>query len=143
MKCTVVIDKEREEEIVIYLKKPNEISSRIQNIACNATPTLFGYCDDEVVSLDLDEVFCFAVQKGRVYAFAQNRQLFVKQRLYLLEEQFGDRFLKINQSCIVVPDKIARFDTSVGASLRVTLKNGYCDYVSRRQIKVVKKRMGL
>ena len=43
-----------------------------------------------------------AGQKGRVYAFTQNRQLLVKQRLYLLEEQFGDRFLKINQSCIVV-----------------------------------------
>lgn len=143
MKCTVVIDKEREEEIVIYLKKPNEISGKIQSLADNATPTLFGYCNDEVVSLDIDEVFCFAVQEGRVYAFTKDSRLFVKQRLYLLEEQFGHRFLKINQSCMVAPDKIARFDTSVGASLRVTLKNGYCDYVSRRQIKVVKKRMGL
>ncbi|MBR2029908.1 MAG: LytTR family transcriptional regulator [Clostridia bacterium] len=143
MKCTIVIDKDRDEEVIIYLKKPNEISGKIQNLVGKAIPTLVGYSNENIVNVDVDDVFCFSVQEGRVYAFTQNEQLLVKERLYMLEQQFGDRFVKINQSCLVSPDKIARFDTSVGASLRVTLKNGYFDYVSRRQMKVVKKRMGL
>ena len=143
MKCTIVIDKDREEEVIIYLKKPNEIAGKIQNLVGKASPTLVGYCNENIVAIDVDEIFCFSVQEGRVYAFTKNEQVLVKERLYRLEQQFGDRFVKINQSCMVSPEKIARFETSVGASLRVILKNGYFDYVSRRQMKVVKKRMGL
>ena len=40
-------------------------------------------------------------------------------------------------------DKIKRFDASLSGFLLVTLKNGYSDYVSRRNLKNVKERLGL
>ena len=52
-------------------------------------------------------------------------------------------FVKINQSCIVNVNKIERFDTSVSGTLKVSLKNGYTDYVSRRQLKPIKERIGI
>ena len=76
-------------------------------------------------------------------ALTECDRLQLKMRLYQLEEKFSDRFVKINQSCLVNMDKIARFDASIGGALMVTLKNGYKDYISRRQVKAVKDRVGL
>ena len=50
-----------------------------------------------------------------------------------------DGFIKINQSTVANISKIARFGTSFDGSLYVTFKNGYRDYVSRRQISNVKR----
>ena len=55
----------------------------------------------------------------------------------------GTDFIKINQSCIANIRQIQRFDTSFSGTLRVIFKNGYTDYVSRRQLKAVKERLGL
>ena len=51
--------------------------------------------------------------------------------------------MKINQSCLVRVDKIKRFHSSIGGSLMVTLEGGYRDYISRRQLKIVKERIGI
>ena len=55
----------------------------------------------------------------------------------------SEDFLKINQSCIVSIDRIERFDVTPGGALTVIMKNGYKDYVSRRQMKAVKERLGI
>ena len=59
------------------------------------------------------------------------------------KQMLGEGFVKINQSCIANTKKILRFSASISGALQVTFKNGYRDYVSRRQLKTVKKRMGL
>jgi len=66
----------------------------------------------------------------------------LNHRLYQLEERLGTRFLKINQSCLANIQQIQRFDASLAGALLVIFKNGYRDYVSRRQLKTVKERMG-
>jgi hypothetical protein len=67
----------------------------------------------------------------------------LKQRLYEIEKVLPETFVKINQSCLCNIRKISKFGASLGGSLTVILKNGYKDYVSRRQIKAVKERFGL
>ena len=49
----------------------------------------------------------------------------------------------INQGCLVNIDKIDHFDASISGNLIIYLKSGYKDYVSRRQIKNVKERIGI
>ena len=63
-------------------------------------------------------------------------------RLYQLEELLDASFVKINQSSIVNVKKIERFEASIGGALLVILQNGHRDYVSRRQVKAVKERIG-
>ena len=67
----------------------------------------------------------------------------IKMRLYEIEEKLGDDFVKINQSTVVNVKMIEKFSVSFGASLTVHLKTGRRDYVSRRQLKAVKERMGI
>ena len=64
-------------------------------------------------------------------------------RLYSIEEKLSEDFIKINQSTVINIKKIQRFDVSVTGTLKVIMKNGYTDYVSRRRIKNVKERLGL
>ena len=83
------------------------------------------------------------MENNRVYAITDKDKLQLKYRLYQLEEAFSDSFVKINQSCLVCINKIARFDAILSGALMVKMKNGYTDYVSRRNVKSVKERLGL
>ena len=77
------------------------------------------------------------------FAITEKERLRLKCRLYQLEEVLPEYFVKINQSCVANIRKVARFDTSVSGTLLIKFKNGYKDYVSRRQMKAVKERLGL
>lgn len=142
MKYKIYIDREREEEILIYAHEKNHLVERIEELILEQQRDILAFGDGEVVRLCEDEIFCFVVEEGRVFALTERDKFQLKMRLYQLEEQFPDRFVKINQSCLVNVDKIARFDASIGGSLMVTLKNGYKDYISRRQMRTVKDRIG-
>ena len=142
MKYKIYIDREREEEILIYAHEKNHLVERIEGLILEQQRDILAFGDGEVVRLCEDEIFCFVVEEGRVFALTERDKFQLKMRLYQLEEQFSDRFVKINQSCLVNVDKIARFDASIGGSLKVTLKNGYKDYISRRQMRTVKDRIG-
>ena len=142
MKCTVVIDKKREQEVVIYAHKRTELINRIEALAAEEAEFV-GYNDREAVLMRFDDVFCFCSEDNRVFALCQNERLRLKERLYKIEESLPSDFVRINQSCIANIKKIARFDTSISGTLRVVFKNGYTDYVSRRQLKNVKERLGL
>jgi DNA-binding LytR/AlgR family response regulator len=142
MKCTTIIDKEREEEVIIYLHEENKISQKIEELISQNRAELIGYTGNSVTILQPEDVYCFTVENNKIFALTEKERYRLKQRLYSLEETFGEDFLKINQSCIVNVKAIQQFDVSLGGSLMILLKNGYRDYVSRRQLKAVKERIG-
>jgi len=144
MKCTIVIDPSREEEICIFAKERTPLIDEIEQLAAEETVPLIGYDADKVaVPLNLTDIYCFSVQDNKVYAHVGKAVLSVRARLYQIEKALPERFVKINQSCIVNIRKIQRFDAALSGTLRVTLTNGYTDFVSRRQLKIVKERLGL
>lgn len=143
MKCKTVIDKNREEEVIIYAHERNETVESIERIVSSTQLELIGYSGKSAVRLKQAEVYCFTVEDNKVYAITESEKLQVKLRLYQIEDIADDSFVKINQSCIANVSQIKRFDASVSGTLRVVFKNGYTDYVSRRQLKPVKERLGL
>lgn len=143
MKCTLIITDEHEEEVVIYARERTKLTNDIEVLVCGSVPELIGYKENEVVKLNSDLISCFTVEGSKVYAQTDSEKLQIKLRLYQLEEILPDTFVKINQSCIANIRKIERFDTSVSGTLLIKFKNGYKDYVSRRQMKAVKERFGL
>lgn len=143
MKFTVIITNERDEEVVIYAREKTKLIYDIENLINDNAFELIGYSGYEAVNLRTDEVVCFLVEEGKVYAITDKNRFRLKSRLYQLEETLPENFVKINQSCIANIKKIERFDTSVSGTLLIKFKNGYKDYVSRRQMKAVKERFGL
>ena len=144
MKYRIIINNDIEEDVLIYAKDRSAALDRIEEILRRESAELVGL-DDEggTVIVSPSEILCVSVEDGRVIALTKDKKLKLRQRLYQLEEMWGEDFLKINQSCIVRVSAIERFEPSFSGALNVRLKNGFTDYVSRRQMKKVKERLGL
>lgn len=143
MKFTLIIDKNRPEEVVVYSHGESKLTTEIQKLCESDNVELIGSDGDKSYRLTPSEVCCFTIEDNRIYALAGKRKLYVKCRLYQLEEMLGNSFIKINQSCLANVRMIERFDASISGTLTVKFKNDYTDYVSRRNVKSVKERFGL
>ena len=146
MKYTTVIDPERDEEIVIYAHRKTPEVAALEAYIEQMEKELLGYgADGQIIPLRPSDIHCFTVEEGKVYALTGSEKLAVRFPLYVFEDMLDGKagFVRINQSCLGNIRKIARFDASIGGALRVTFQNGHRDYVSRRQLKTVKERMGI
>lgn len=141
MRCEIIIDKEREEIVTVCAHERTVLVDDIERLVKSSDAELTGYIDKRIFKLTPKDVYCFVSEDGKVFAITGDGKYQIRLRLYQLEGLEG--FLKINQSCLVNIKKIIRFDASLSGTLSVTLKNGYRDYVSRRQLKAVKERMEL
>lgn len=138
MKCTIMIDKNREEEVIVYAHEHSALTQQIEQLV---SVDWIGYEGQTATRLSLADVVCFVVESNRVYAMTTQKKWLIKQRLYQIEEQLPEHFVRINQSCLANIRQIERFEVSFGAALTVIFRNGCRDYVSRRQLKTVKERL--
>ncbi len=142
MKFRLLIDRNREEEVIVYAHERNAITDSIEQLVSGKTE-IMGYDGKTAVRINLNEVYCFTVESNRIYAVTAKEKLQIKMRLYQIEELTEKSFVKINQSCVANIRLIEQFDASVSGTMRIVFKNGYTDYVSRRQVSKVKERLGL
>ena len=143
MEYKIEISPSQSEDIIISARERTPLLEKIEELIASSGQTLLGYNGDDTVILDAEDINCFFVEASKVYALTDKERWQIKSRLYQLEAAFSGRFIKINQSCLINPNKIERFNTSIAGTLSVILKNGYKDYVSRRQLREVKERIGL
>ena len=145
LKCEIVTDGQHEEGVFIYAPEGDGDAERIRAFVESLyTCRLMGYGEREARVLSQDEICCFIVEDGKVYALVGREKYLIKERLYRIEEALDrSEFIKLNQSCVANIKMIKSFDASISGTLGVTFKNGYRDYISRRQLKSVKERLGL
>ncbi len=143
MKCKIIIDATREEEVQIFAHEKSRLVEDIEQLILSNEFELLGYNESEAIRLNLSDVCCFIIENNKVYAITERDKYQIKSRLYQLEERLPQNFVKINQSCIANIKMMERFDVSISGTLLVKFKNGYSDYVSRRNLKNVKERLGL
>ncbi|MBQ9964601.1 MAG: LytTR family transcriptional regulator DNA-binding domain-containing protein [Clostridia bacterium] len=143
MKCTIVIDPNKPEEVIVHVHKHTQLADEIRALCNQNDPYLIGYKDREACHLNIQDVLYFAVENNHVNAVTENDCFRVKSRLYELESRLPSAFVKIHQSCIANLKKVKCFSTSLAGSLQVIFVNGDTDFVSRRQVKHVKERLGL
>ena len=143
MKFTVILNSEREEEVIVYAKEKNSLVKSIEDLVNGADNYFIVQNESGIKRITEKEAYCFYIEDKKVYALTEKEKLLLKMRLYSIEEKLSEDFIKINQSTVINIKKIKRFDVSVTGTLKVIMKNGYTDYVSRRRIKNVKERLGL
>ena len=143
MKFTVILNSEREEEVIVYAKEKNSLEKSIEDLVNGADNYFTVQNERGIKRITEKEAYCFYIEDKKVYVLTEKEKLLLKMRLYSIEEKLSEDFIKINQSTVINIKKIQRFDVSVTGTLKVIMKNGYTDYVSRRRIKNVKERLGL
>lgn len=143
MKYQLIIDKTKEESIVITVHEKTDKIKQIEDIINSHKYQLLGFYQDEIIPINMEEVYAFYTNDSKVYANLKDKSLLIKERMYQIEELINNNFVKINQGCIVNIKKILKFDASISGSIKVVLKNNFIDYISRRELKNVKRRMGI
>ena len=143
MKFTVILNSEREDEVIVYAKEKNSLVKSIEDLVNGADNYFTVQNERGIKRITEKEAYCFYIEDKKVYVLTEKEKLLLKMRLYSIEEKLSEDFIKINQSTVINIKIILRFDVSVTGTLKVIMKNGYTDYVSRRRIKNVKERLGL
>ena len=143
MKCYTYIKEDEEEKVLIYAHDRTRLVEDIESLVLSSEIDLTGSYDSEIIKIDINDVICFISENNKVYALVGDKKYQIKYRLYQIEEFNLNLFIKINQSCLANKTKIKRFESTIGGSLKVVFNNGYIDFISRRELKNVKKRMGL
>ncbi len=143
MKFSLILGENYDDEVVVYAKEENAAVKAIRAICREENKSIVGYSDGGIYTLSPFDVVCFVNEKDQLFAYTEDGRLRIKSRLSKIEEELPSCFIRINQSCIANINMIERFDASFSGTLGVVFKNGYRDYVSRRNLKKVKERIGI
>ena len=144
MKFKLIIDKEKEEEVVATVHARtaliDEIEALLQKHA--GTDRIPGYTEDDIKMLSVSEIECVTVLDGKTYAIDEkNCRYRLKLRLYELEKILPASFIRINKSTLANEYALDRFTATVAGSVDAVFKCGYTEYVSRRCFSQIKRRL--
>ncbi len=142
MKFRLIIDKEKDEEVVATVHGRSPLIEEIESLILNHTDRIPGYLEDEIKMLSVSEIQCVTVLDGKTYAIdSQNRKYRLKLRLYELEELLPSSFIRINKSTLANEGALDRFTVTIAGSVDAVFKCGYREYVSRRCFAQIKRRL--
>ena len=143
MEYKLIIDPQAEEAVVITAHAPSALTQQIQELVAQYTDDqrLWGFREDEMRPLQVEEIECITVLDGKTYAIdGSNHRYRLKQRLYLLEESLPGYFIRINKSTLANERKLDRFVTSFSGAVDAIFQCGYREYVSRRCLSQIRRR---
>ena len=146
MKFKMIIDKEKDEEIVATVHEPTELTEKIAQLVMEYTGTdrIAAYWEDDIKMLAFSQIACITVCDGKTYAIdVKGTQYRLKQRLYELESILPSSFIRINKSAIANEQQIERFAANFSGAVDAVFRGGYREYVSRRCFAVIKRRYQL
>jgi DNA-binding LytR/AlgR family response regulator len=146
MKFYLMIDETKEPSVTIVCPKVTSAVTKIESLCKELDwdeEVLYVYADEEILPLCLTDIACFFTKDNKVFASMGDKEYATKLRIKQVLELVDDSFIKINQGCVGNVKHIEKFTVTFGGALKVVFKNGYSDYVSRRELKNIKRRLGL
>ncbi|EKI2450023.1 LytTR family DNA-binding domain-containing protein [Staphylococcus aureus] len=142
MKLNLFINaNETESYIDIHAPKMNDNVQSIINAVndLDKSHTLVGYIDKEIHIINVSDVITFQVINKNVTAITSK----LKLRLYELEKQLPQHFIRISKSEIVNKYYIEKLLLEPNGLIRMYLKDAHYTYSSRRYLKSIKERLSI
>ena len=146
MKFRLIIDKEKDEEVVVTSHSANQFTAKIENLVLSydVKDEILAFDDDEVINIKYLDIECITIIDRKLYAIDKNAKRYrLSQKLCDLEEILPEYFVRINKSSIANERKISSFRASFNGSVDAIFKCGFKDYVSRRCFATIKRRYGI
>ncbi|HDB6546798.1 TPA: response regulator transcription factor [Staphylococcus aureus] len=146
MKLNLFINaNEAESYIDIHAPKMNDHVQSIINAVndLDKSHTLVGYIDKEIHIIQISDVITFQVINKNVTAITSNQKFKLKLRLYELEKQLPQHFIRISKSEIVNKYYIEKLLLEPNGLIRMYLKDAHYTYSSRRFLKSIKERLSI
>lgn len=140
------IDKNKEEEIVAFVRRPSALTDKIERLVREDTGdtklTVYSAERGTLSEIDYQEIESVSVSGGKTTVIdGKGNQYMVRLRLYELQELLPACFVRINKSALANKNRIVRFEAAFGGAVNVVFGSGYRDYVSRRCFAEIKRRL--
>lgn len=146
MKFTLIIDKEKDEEIVATVHSRSALTDEIEALVLKhaGADRIPAYRDDDMKMLAFSDIECVTVMDGKTYAIdSKNRRYRLRQRLYELEALLPSSFIRINKSTLANENRLERFAVTYSSAVDAVFQSGYTEYVSRRCFAQIKRRFNV
>lgn len=144
MKFKLIIDREKDEEVIVTAKERSPLVNEIEALISKHAGRIPGYTEDDIRMLAVSEIECITVLDGKAYAIdSQNQRYRLKARLYELENTLPSSFIRINKSALANEAALERFAVTYTGAVDAVFKCGYREYVSRRCFSQIKRRFAV
>ena len=144
MKFTLIIDKEKDEEVVATVHERTALTDEIEALVLkhSGADRIPAYGDDDMKIFAFSDIECVTVLDGKTYAIdSKNQRYRLRQRLYELEALLPASFIRINKSTLANEKALDRFTVAYTGAVDAVFKCGYTEYVSRRCFAQIKRRL--
>ena len=144
MKFRLIIDKEKEEEVVVTAHEMCPLIGQIQALveSQSGPERIVAYTDEGIKMLSVSAIECITVLDGKTYAIDEKGQKYrLKERLYELESILPSSFIRINKSALANEGRLDRFAVTYSGAVDAVFRCGYREYVSRRCFAQIKRRL--
>lgn len=148
MNLKIKIDKKVEEpEVLITAASMTDEVNRVVNFVNNLdmiATVISGIKDDRIELLEPEKIIRIYTEGGNVYAVTDCGCYQIRLRLYELEQRLtSNEFVRISHSEIVNLRRVHSLDLSFTGTICMKLSNGEVCFVSRRNVSMIKKKLGL
>lgn len=143
MKFKLIIDKEKDEEVIATVHNRSALTDEIEALVLKyaGADRIPAYTEDDMKMLSFSDIECVTVLDGKTYAIDSKNQRFrLKLRLYELEALLPSSFIRINKSTLANENRLDRFAVTYSGGVDAVFKCGYTEYVSRRCFAQIKRR---
>ena len=90
-----------------------------------------------------EEICLVRVEDGRTVVYTKKDRFESDRRLYEIQSQLDDSFIRISKQAVVSRRAIRSVEVGGGGSLRLVLRNGQEEYVSLKYLPELKASLGL
>lgn len=139
MKVEIKIEKNlKEPYAVIYTK---EITSQINQIVLymQAKNKVFPVSDGEKTRiLKPEDIYLIKSEDNKLTIYDQKNQYTSNKRLYEVPQLLGNQFMRISKNTYININYLESVEVAFSGMLKMKLKNGLTDYISRMYVKELK-----
>ena len=145
MKINLIINDELEEtEIKIYAKEYSEhIEKIMKQLQVNQLNFLDGYLGQEIYMVKISDIYIVNAEEAKVFLHTDEQEYEVKRKLYEIENQFLNDFVRVSKSSLVNINRIASIQVGRIGSTELILDNDVSINVSRKYLKELKHHLGI
>lgn len=138
----IIIDETlNEDEAVLTINKmTGSIEDAVRTLTGEYLSKINGVNDREIFMIDVDRIEYFFTFGQKVLFKSEGKEYEVKYKVYELESMLAPTsFVKINQGVLANIDRMKSVRTLINGTMEVTFLSGSKEYVSRRNVSLLRK----
>lgn len=138
-----ISDEIKEPYAVIFSNAVTAEVQRAVDFLGNSGALITATENERITVLQPEEIYMVSVENEQTIIYTKSKKYRSQKRLYQLEEMLGNGFMRISKSTIVNLKQIDCVELSFKGMMKLVLKNGCQDYISRKYLPEFKKYLGL